>query len=53
MSENNDKKDNSYYLPIFIALGLGIGVAFNQIPIGLCLGVAIGIVLDDEKKKID
>ena len=53
MSKNNDKKNNSYYFPIFTGIGIIFGVIFNQMPIGLCLGVAIGLALDDKKKKID
>ena len=53
MSENNDKNRYNYYFPIFTGVGLFFGVIFNQIPIGLCLGVAmaIGLALDYKKKK--
>ncbi|MGL5153273.1 MAG: hypothetical protein ACRC7N_22155 [Clostridium sp.] len=51
MTENNDKKSNSYYFPIFTGVGIIFGVIFNQIGIGLCLGVAIGLALDLKKKK--
>lgn len=51
MSENNDKKNNSYYLAIFTGAGIIFGVIFNQISIGLCLGAAIGVALDYKKKK--
>ena len=53
MIENNDKKNNSYYFPLFTGVGIIFGVIFNQIPIGLCLGAAIGLTLDYKKKKID
>ena len=46
-----DKSNKTYYLPIFIALGAGVGAAFNNIPIGICIGIAVGIVLDSIKKK--
>ncbi|WP_187117184.1 hypothetical protein [Clostridium mediterraneense] len=51
MSENNAKKNSSYYFPLFTGVGLIFGVIFDQIPIGLCLGVAIGLALDYKKKK--
>lgn len=51
MSENNDEKNNSYYLPIFAGVGITFGVIFNQIPIGFCLGAGIGLALDYKKKK--
>ena len=51
MSENSDKKNNSYYFPLFTGVGIIFGVIFNQIPIGLCLGGAIGLTLDYKKKK--
>lgn len=51
MGENNEKKNNSYYFPIFTWVGIIFGVIFNQIAIGLCLGVAIGLALDSKKKK--
>ena len=51
MGENNEKKNKSYYLPIFTGVGIIFGVIFNQIAIGLCLGVAIGLALDSKKKK--
>ncbi|EES49946.1 hypothetical protein NE172_01365 [Clostridium botulinum] len=51
MSENNAEKKNKYYFPIFSGVGIVFGVIFNQIPIGLCLGVAIGLALDYKKKK--
>lgn len=51
MIENNDKKNNSYYFSLFTGVGIIFGVIFNQIPIGLCLGGAIGLTLDYKKKK--
>ena len=59
MSENNvknnvgDKDENNYnyYFPLFMGMGLVFGVVLNQIAIGLCLGVAIGLALDNNKKK--
>ena len=51
MIENNDKKNNSYYFQLFTGVGIIFGVIFNQIPIGLFLGGAIGLTLDYKKKK--
>lgn len=51
MSENNDK--NNYYFLLFMGMGLVLGVILNQLAIGLCLGVTIGLALDNKKKKID
>ena len=45
MSKNNAKKNNNYYFPLFM------GMILDQIAIGLCLGVAIGLALDNNKKK--
>ena len=49
--EKNKKIIHSYYFPIFIGIGLIFGVVLNQIAIGLCLGVAIGLSLDSKKKR--
>lgn len=51
MSENNYKKKNNYYFPLFTGMGIIFGVIFKQIPIGICLGAAIGLALDYKKKK--
>lgn len=53
MDRNNNSKNTSYYFPIFIGLGIIIGVIINQIPIGLCLGTVVGLTLDNKKKKIN
>ena len=52
MSENNDKKNdnNNYYFPLFTGMGLVFWIIFDQLAIGLCLGVAIGLALDNKKK---
>ena len=34
-----------------MGIGLILGVIFKQIPIGLCLGVGVGLALDGSKKK--
>lgn len=49
--DEGEKIRHSYYFPIFIGIGLIFGVVLNQIAIGLCLGVAIGLSLDSKKKK--
>ena len=51
MSENNDKKNNNYYLVLFMGMGLTLGIIFDQLAIGLCLGMAIGLSLDNREKK--
>ena len=54
MSKNNDKNKKGYYFPLCIGMGLVFGVVLDQIAIGLCLGVVIGLILDgNKKKKID
>ena len=53
MSKNNAKKNNNYYFPLFMGMGLVFGVILDQIAIGLCLGVAIGLALDNNIKKED
>ena len=44
-------KNDCFYLAIFMALGAGVGAAFQQIPVGICFGAAIGAILDCKKKK--
>lgn len=51
MSENNDKKNDYHYFPLFMGMGLIFGIIFDQLAIGLCLGVSIGLALDHKKKK--
>lgn len=51
MIKNNDNNKKNYHLPIWIGIGLIFGVIFDQIPTGLCLGIAIGLGLDGNKKK--
>ena len=46
-----EKIGHIYYFPIFIGIWLIFGVVLNQIAIGLCLGVAIGLSLDSKKKR--
>lgn len=59
MSENNvknnvgdkDEENYNYYFPLFTGIGLVFGAVLNQIAIGLCLGVVVGLILDYKKKK--
>ena len=46
-----DKKNKTYYLPIYIALGAGVGAVFDQIPIGICMGMALGVVFSSKKEQ--
>lgn len=44
------KKDNgklAYYLPIGISLGVVFGICFDNIGIGICLGVGAALSLFD------
>ena len=61
MKNKNEKKDKTLYLPIFMCLGISIGVAFgaatNNMPTCMCIGLAIGLcigtALDSHKKNKD
>ena len=47
------KKDNgklAYYLPIGISLGVVFGICFDNIGIGICLGVGAALPLFPIKK---
>lgn len=49
------KKDNgklAYYLPISIGLGVVFGICFDNIGIGICLGVGAALSLFPIKKII-
>ena len=58
MKNKNEKEDKTYYLPIFMSIGLSVGVAIgaatNNMPICMCIGLAIGVgigtALDSQKK---
>jgi|GEM_PF-2434239 hypothetical protein len=39
------KEDPILWIPIWIALGAGIGVPFDNIPIGVGFGTCIGFIL--------
>lgn len=49
MRKNNIEKKKNYYFPIFIGIGIVFGVIIDQIPMGLCLGTAIGLSVDYKK----
>lgn len=52
MKKDNDKL--AYYLPIMISLGVVFGICFDNIGIGICLGVgAAGILSLFSIKKLD
>ncbi len=44
--KNNDSQNQTTYMPIFMCLGISIGMAigapFDSIPIGMCIGVGAG-----------
>jgi len=55
-----NKKQKNYYVPIFIAVGAGIGLLFGliisdniaiSIPMGAGIGVCIGAIVDMNQKK--
>lgn len=49
------KKDNgklAYYLPIGISLGVVFGICFDNIGIGICLGVGAALSLFPIKKRL-
>ena len=49
MKNNKDSEIKTQYMPIFmsigISLGLAIGAAFDNIPIGMCFGLGIGLCI--------
>lgn len=46
----NKKKDHKYFA-LCIGLGLTLGMIFDQLVIGLCVGCAIVFFLDSRKDK--
>ena len=58
MKNKNEHEENTNYLPIFMCLGLSIGVAIGAamdnmptfMSVGLCVGVGIGTALDGRKR---
>ena len=59
MENHEKKKDNTYYLPFFMCIGISVGMAIgavlDSIPIGMCIGLCIGVgvgtVLDGKNRK--
>ena len=49
MKDKKENENNFPYLPIFmcigISVGMAIGAAMDNIPIGMCLGMSIGVCL--------
>lgn len=60
MKNKKEKKDQNYWLPICMCIGISIGAAVGAatkniglwLPIGLCLGVGLGATFtgDNDKK---
>jgi hypothetical protein len=44
-NNNNEYPNILFFLNLSMGIGLTFGIIFNQIPIGLCLGAAIGLGL--------
>ena len=53
MNDNNNKNNNNYYFPIFVGIGLVLGILFDQLALGLCFGIAIGLALDNKKELLE
>ena len=59
MKQNQDKSDQTHYMPIGMCLGMSVGVAIGvatdnlgtYMPIGLSIGLAIGAMIDAKKRK--
>ena len=59
MKNSNDSENKTQYMPIFmcmgISIGMALGAALDNIPIGMCLGLGIGVclgsALDAKKRK--
>ena len=47
--KKNEKESEIQYMPIFMCLGLSVGMAIgaasDNMPIGMCLGMSIGMCL--------
>ena len=46
MRNKKNQEDKVVFLPLGIALGISTGVFFNEISIGLCFGILIGVIAD-------
>ena len=59
MKNSKDSENKVQYMPIFmcmgISIGMALGAAFDNIPIGMCLGLGFGVclgsALDAKKRK--
>ena len=59
MKNSKDSENKTQYMPIFmcigISIGMAIGAAFDNISVGMCLGLGIGVclgsALDAKKRK--
>ncbi|WP_169738597.1 hypothetical protein [Desulfofalx alkaliphila] len=54
MGEKNDgseKENKASYLAIGSGLGIVFGVAFDNIPLGLILGIVIGLAMDCKNRR--
>ena len=59
MKEKKNSENNVPYLPVFMCLGLSVGVALGTamdnlamwMCFGLSIGVAVGTAMDQKKKK--
>jgi len=51
---NNEKNNSTPKMPIFMCLGLSVGMAigagFGNISIGMCIGVIVGSIFDSRNK---
>lgn len=45
------KNENISYLALGLCFGVTFGLVFKNLPICLCLGLLIGVVLDSNKNK--
>lgn len=50
MNEKNNKNEMGYYIALCTGMGVAFGVIFNHLSIGICLGVSLGLILDNNKK---
>ena len=49
MKDKKTPENTTHYLPIFMCIGLSVGMAIgagvDNIPIGMCIGMGIGVAL--------
>lgn len=46
MKNYNNKEDKVVFLPLGILLGSSIGIMVDEISIGLCFGIMVGMIAD-------